>query len=210
LLAAHAAIAIENARLYEEAKRSKASFLESESKFRTLADTASIAIFIHQGGKFLYTNHAAEIIGGYTVDEYLAMDFLSLAHPDYLDTIKARARERLGSGQPPIQYEFKIVRKDGKERWVLMTAGITEYEGDPRSSERLLILLRANRLKKRRNVFLGSLKKPPVPSRRARLSSVHWQRRRRPGSSSIGEKSSSMPTPPGNILPAISRMNFFL
>ncbi|HEX9135850.1 MAG TPA: PAS domain S-box protein, partial [Nitrospirota bacterium] len=129
LLAAHAAIAIENARLYEEAKRSKASFLESESKFRTLADTASIAIFIHQGGKFLYTNHAAEIIGGYTVDEYLSMDFLSLAHPDYLDTIKARARERLGGGQPPIQYEFKIVRKDGKERWVLMTAGLTEYEG---------------------------------------------------------------------------------
>jgi PAS domain S-box-containing protein len=129
LLAAHAAIAIENARLYEEAKKSKASFLESESKFSTLADTASIAIFIHQGGKFLYANHAAEVIGGYTADEYLTMDFLSLAHPDYLDTIKARARERLSGGQPPIQYEFKIVRKDGKERWVLMTAGITEYEG---------------------------------------------------------------------------------
>jgi PAS domain S-box-containing protein len=128
LLAAHAAIAIENARLYEEAKRSKASFLESESKFRTLADTASIAIFIHQGGKFLYANHAAEIIGGYTVEEYLSMDFLSIAHPDYLDTVKARAGERV-AGQPPIQYEFRIVRKDGKERWVLMTAGITEYEG---------------------------------------------------------------------------------
>ncbi len=129
LLAAHAAIAIVNARLYEDARKSKASFLESESKFRTLADTASIAIFIHQGGKFLYANHAAEIIGGYTVEEYLAMDFLSLAHPDYLDTIKTRARERLRGGQPPIQYEFKIVRKDGKERWVLMTAGLTEYEG---------------------------------------------------------------------------------
>jgi len=128
LLAAHAAIAIENARLYEEAKRSKASLLESESKFRTLADTASIAIFIHQGGKFLYANHAAEIIGGYTVDEYLTMDFLQLAHPDYLDTVKARSREPR-SDHSPIQYEFKIVRKDSKERWVLMTAGITEYEG---------------------------------------------------------------------------------
>ncbi len=129
MLAAHAAIAIENARLYKEAKLSKASLLESESKFRTLADTASIAIFIHQGGKFLYANHAAEIIGGYTVDEYLTMDFLSLAHPDYLDVIKGRARERLRGGQPPVQYEFKIVRKDGKERWVLMTAGLTEYAG---------------------------------------------------------------------------------
>ncbi|HUI68234.1 MAG TPA: PAS domain S-box protein [Nitrospirota bacterium] len=128
LLAAHAAIAIENARLYEEAKRSKASFLESESKFRTLADTASIAIFIHQGGKLLYANHAAEIIGGYTVDEYLAMDVLRLAHPDYLDTIKALSLEPMDGGRRPIQYEFKIVRKDGKERWVLMTAGIAEYE----------------------------------------------------------------------------------
>ncbi len=130
-LAGHAAIAIENARLYEEARRTKESFLASESKFRTLADTAAIAIFIHQGGNFLYANRTAEIIGGYTIDEYLTMNFMSLVHPDYVEMIKTRARERLAGGQAPPQYEFKILRKNGEERWVLMTAGVTNYEGKP-------------------------------------------------------------------------------
>jgi hypothetical protein len=59
------------------------------------------------------------------------MNFLGLAHPDYVDMIKTRARERLTGGQAPPQYEFKVVRKDGEERWVLMTAGVTRYEGKP-------------------------------------------------------------------------------
>lgn len=128
-LAGHAAVAIENAQLYEESRQAKESMRESEAKFRTLAETAATAIFIHQGGNFLYANRAAEIIGGYTVDEYLKMNFLSLAHPDHIDMIQKRARERLVGGQPPPQYEFKIVKKNGEERWVLMTAGITEFEG---------------------------------------------------------------------------------
>jgi PAS domain S-box-containing protein len=128
-LAGHAAVAIENAQLYEESRQAKESMRESEAKFRTLAETAATAIFIHQGGNFLYANRAAEIIGGYPVDEYLKMNFLSLAHPDHIDMIQKRARERLVGGQPPPQYEFKIVKKNGEERWVLMTAGITEFEG---------------------------------------------------------------------------------
>ena len=130
-MAGHAAVAIENARLFEETRRMNRSFQESEAKFRTLADTASVAIFIHQGGNFLYANRTAELICGYAPQEYLAMNFLSLAHPDYLEMIKARARERLAGNAAPPQYEFKIIRKDGELRWVLMTAGVTTYEGKP-------------------------------------------------------------------------------
>ena len=130
-MASHAAVAIENARLFEETRRMNKSFQESEAKFRTLADTAAVAIFIHQGGNFLYTNRTGEIIGGYTQEEYLTMNFLSLAHPDYVDMIKARASERLAGHTAPPQYEFPIIRKDGELRWVLMTAGITTYEGKP-------------------------------------------------------------------------------
>jgi PAS domain S-box-containing protein len=91
-----------------------------------------MAIFIHQGGNFLYANRAAEIIGGYSVNEYLTMNFMSLVHPDYAELVKTRARERLGgSSEVPLHYEFKIVRKNGEERWVLMTAGTSEFEGKP-------------------------------------------------------------------------------
>jgi len=48
-----------------------ATLRESEAKFRTLTETAEMAIFIHQGENFLHANRAAEVIGGYSVDEYL-------------------------------------------------------------------------------------------------------------------------------------------
>ncbi len=128
MLAGHAAIAIENAQLYEEARRAKGFMRESEAKFRTLAETAASAIFMHQGGNFLYANRAAEVIGGYSVDEYLTMNLMSLVHPDYIDLVKTRARDRMGNRAVPSQHEFKILKKNGEERWVLMTAGITVFE----------------------------------------------------------------------------------
>jgi PAS domain S-box-containing protein len=131
VLAGHAAIAIENAQLYEEARQAKEIMQESEAKFRTLAETASTAIFMHRGGNFLYVNHAAEVIGGYTVDEYLSMHFMSLVHPDYIDLVTTRARERSdGSSEIPTQHEFKIIKKNGDERWVLRSAGVTMFEGE--------------------------------------------------------------------------------
>jgi PAS domain S-box-containing protein len=130
IIAGHAAIAIENAQLYEEARQAKELMQESEAKFRTLAETAATAIFMHQGGNFLYANHGAEVIGGYAVDEYLTMNFMSLVHPDYIGLVKTRSRERMDGGSDvPAQHEFKIIKKSGEERWVLRTAGITMFEG---------------------------------------------------------------------------------
>jgi PAS domain-containing protein len=65
----------EKERMDVTAEKAAVSLRESEEKFRTLAETAAMAIFIHQGGNFLYANRAGEVIGGYTVDEYLTMDF---------------------------------------------------------------------------------------------------------------------------------------
>lgn len=128
-LAGHAAVAIENARLFEEARKMRVSLREQEGIFRTLAQTLPAAIFIHRGGKFLYANPAGVRMSGYSMEEILGMDFWSLTHPDYRQLILARGRARLDGNDPPPQYEFKIVRKDGAERWVLMTAGTVEYEG---------------------------------------------------------------------------------
>ena len=75
-LAGHAAIAFENARLYYEARQAKEALQESESKFRTLAQTIPAGIFIHRGENFLYANTVGEAMSGYTNAELLSSGLL--------------------------------------------------------------------------------------------------------------------------------------
>lgn len=128
-LAGQAAVAIENAQLYEESRRAKESMRESEGKFRSLAETAPAAIFIHQGGNFLYANAASERMLGYTREEFLAMDFWGVTHPEDKEIIVQRGRSRFTDDREPPRYEFRIITKKGEVRWVDMTVGMIEYEG---------------------------------------------------------------------------------
>lgn len=137
-LAGYAAVAIENARLYEEARRVKESLQESEQKFRTLAETMKGGIVIYRKDKFLYVNPAVESITGYTGEEFLAMDFSRIIHPSYLSLVKERAFARLQGKPVPMQYEFKIIRKDAEERWVLARVGSIEYGREPATIATLL------------------------------------------------------------------------
>ena len=130
-LAGHAAVAIENARLYEEARRMKASLQESEQKFRTLAMTMKAGIAIYRDDRFLYINPATETITGYGQDEFLAMKFSDIIHPDHADLVRDRSIARRMGKNVPAQYEFKIIRKGGEERWIMATAGQIDYEGEP-------------------------------------------------------------------------------
>jgi PAS domain S-box-containing protein len=130
-LAGQAAIAIENMRLLEETFRAKESLLESEAKFRTLAQTIPAGIFILKGGRFLYVNPAGSRLFGYREDELLNREFQQVVHPDYRDIAGRYASGTPGSHEPATPDELKIVKKNGEERWVILSAGTTEYQGRP-------------------------------------------------------------------------------
>ncbi len=130
-IAGHAAAAIENARLFEEAGRMRASLKESEDIFRTLAETTAAAIFIHREGKLLYANSAGARMTGYTVPEFLSMDFWSIVHPGYRELVRSRGIGRLQGEDLPSHDEVKVIRKDGQERWAYLSAGSIEFEGRP-------------------------------------------------------------------------------
>ncbi len=102
---------------------------ESEFKFRTYTETASSAIFIYQGMKFKYLNPAAETVTGYSREEMLKMNFWEIIHPDYREMIKQRGLQRQAGKKMPERYEFKIVRKDGKVRWLDYTARNIVHDG---------------------------------------------------------------------------------
>lgn len=121
----------ETERLFKELAKATISLKESEAKFRTLAETTTAAIFIHQGQKLVYANSAGETMTGYTRDELLQEEFWALIHPDYQELVKERGRARVHGEYVSQEYEFKFVRKNGEERWAATTAGVIEYGGRP-------------------------------------------------------------------------------
>ncbi len=112
-------------------KNAYVSLKESESKFRILTETMSSAVFIYKGERFVYVNHATEVLTGYSMDELLNMDFWKVVHPDFKEVIRRRGLARQKGKRVLNRYEFKIIRKNGEERWIDFTAGTIEFQGQP-------------------------------------------------------------------------------
>ena len=110
-------------------KRAGDALRESEARFRTLAETAPCAILIYQGDDFRYVNPAAASITGFDRDELTGREFWGRVHPDFQHLVRASGRARVRGVEPPARHEFKIVRRDGEERWLDFSAGAIEYGG---------------------------------------------------------------------------------
>jgi PAS domain S-box-containing protein len=65
-----------------ERRRAEKKLINSEEKFRTLAESSSFAIMMHQGDRWIYANRAAKEISGYTEEDLYSMHFWDFVHPD--------------------------------------------------------------------------------------------------------------------------------
>ena len=79
-----------------------------EANFRSLAEAIACAIFISQGKRLQYVNHAAEIITGYAREELLSMNFWDLVHPDCRELVLKRGGARHGGAR---RYEVRFLRR---------------------------------------------------------------------------------------------------
>jgi diguanylate cyclase (GGDEF)-like protein/PAS domain S-box-containing protein len=98
-----------------------------EVNFRTLVETTACAIFISQGKRLHYVNHAAETITGYAREELLSKTFGDLVHPDYRELVLNRRTALPGEAE---QYEVKILTKNGDERWIDIRTAMVEFDGE--------------------------------------------------------------------------------
>ena len=112
-----------------ERKRAEQALVESESKFRALAESATTAIYIHDGEHFLYANQASEQITGYSAAELASMSPWQLAHPDDRERLRRRAARQMSGEAPNRRYELRIRNKDKEERWLDFCATATQFEG---------------------------------------------------------------------------------
>jgi PAS domain S-box-containing protein len=133
------AVALENARLYEEARlelevrqRTEKVLRESEEKFRNLAEQSPNMIFIHGKGRVLYANRQCEHVTGYTRDEFYApgFDFNSLTVPDDESAVAENFRRHLAGEEVP-PYEYALLTQKGRRVEAILTSKLIRYDGEP-------------------------------------------------------------------------------
>ena len=133
-LADQVAVAIANARLYEEAKasadqyrqvsederRARDAVAQSEARYRNLFETATDAIYtLDNHGSFTSVNEATCAMTGRSRDDLLGRNPLALMPPDELPTAKEHFESALAG--TPRRYECHFLREDGTRRLASVT-----------------------------------------------------------------------------------------
>ena len=136
-LGASAAIAIENARLYERAQqeiaervRAEEALRASESRYRALFNNASDAIFIHDlQGHLLGVNQVACERLGYNRDELERMTLMDIDAAEYATPAAQKSKELREYDHSLL--ETAHVRRDGTTVPIELSSRAIEYDGRP-------------------------------------------------------------------------------
>jgi PAS domain S-box-containing protein len=114
-----------------ERRRVEQALREREAIFRTLAETVNTAISIVQDGIVKYVNPYACRLGGYEAEEMIGKAPWEFVHPEMREAIRQRALGRQQGSPEPMQYDLRVVGRDGRDIWVTQSVSFTEYEGRP-------------------------------------------------------------------------------
>jgi|GEM_PF-1762055 len=115
--------------IYEQQK----ALRESEEKFRLIAETAPVGIFIFQDDRIVYANNYGAQITGYSEEElYNIVPFWKLVKEEYRDVVAYNAtRRQRGILHERVNYEFPVITKGGEEKTIRASVSSTTYGGKP-------------------------------------------------------------------------------
>ncbi len=109
--------------------RAERALRESERRFRLLADTAPVLIWMSDaGGRGAFVNQPWLDFTGHTLEEQLGDGWIESIHPADRDRFLEAYRGALAT-RTRLQVECRLRRADGEYRWVLGT-GVPRIEGD--------------------------------------------------------------------------------
>jgi PAS domain S-box-containing protein len=145
-LARRAALAVDNAKLYEKAQEEIAEreeaenrLKETEARFRTLVEQIPAVTYIEaanngeEGTDFLYISPQIEGVLGYSAEEWMADPqlFARILHPDDRERVLAEDARTARTGDP-FRMEYRFVARDGRTVWVRDEADLVHGpEGEP-------------------------------------------------------------------------------
>ncbi len=112
-----------------ERKQAQNAIIESEAKFRDLAETTAAGIFIHRGEKYLYVNPAWCQMTGYGANELKEIRVFDKVSPELVEDLKERSRIHLRGAQDVDHYEIKFETRSREKRWFDVNSSLINYEG---------------------------------------------------------------------------------
>lgn len=121
--------ALEHRASTKEDERFHRHLKASERKFRALADALPIAVFLEQGTRCCYVNHAAVELTGYSREYLLTSNFSRLIPPSLRKDLAEQFSGGLDGEDPAARYETHILTKDGVLRWLNVTVGMVQLDG---------------------------------------------------------------------------------
>lgn len=107
---------------------------ESEEKYRILVENSLQAMLIIQDGRVIFANSRQEELTLYSFDELNKSGrrwLMLLIHPDDLKRSYNNVSGALAGEQIGAKNEYRIIRKDGKMRWIEALGSIVIYQGKP-------------------------------------------------------------------------------
>ena len=116
-----------------ELHETKNALEESEAQFRTVTNSSAAGIFVLQGNRFVLVNPALSAITGYDRNDLLMMDAMTLFHADERESLQKTALARQRGEAVDNRYEARILTREGRERWVDISADRVYFHGEPSS-----------------------------------------------------------------------------
>lgn len=101
---------------------------QAEQELEHSRNSALIGSYIVQKGRFVYVNPEFCRITGYAREVLTGMQSLDLVHPDYRNHVQECARQML-AGLRTTPYEFRVVDRTGRVKWVMETVTSVKHEG---------------------------------------------------------------------------------
>jgi PAS domain S-box-containing protein len=102
---------------------------DSESKFRTLAESIATGAFICSDTRVLYVNQGLEKITGFSRDELVAMDIKGFIHPGFASLLEAHRHACQRDRSAPRRFEAAFLTSNGEERWIDATIAALDFGG---------------------------------------------------------------------------------
>ena len=109
-------------------KKSEAIIREKEALYRTMTERLPIGTYIAQDGCFRWVNERFTLNTGYTADDVLDRECLSLVHPDDRRAVRENAVAMLNGGDN-LPYGYRTITKDGTVAWCIESVISMIYNG---------------------------------------------------------------------------------